>query len=136
LQTTYRRAGHSVSALHVHLVFATKYRRRVINHAILTDSANTTREVCDNLGAELVESNGETDHVHLLGSYPPTVAISDLVRRLKGATALRMRADYTGRCNQTRMHGHLWTPSYSAVSAGGAPLAIIKHYIENQAHPQ
>jgi putative transposase len=136
LQTTYRRAGHRVSALHVHLVFVTKYRRRVFNHTILTDCENTIREVCDNLDGELVEFNGETDHVHLLGSYPPTVAISDPVRRLKGATALRMRADYTGRCNQTRIHRNLWTPSHSAVSAGGAPLATIKHYIENQAHPQ
>jgi len=113
----------------------TKYRRRVFNHGILTDCENTIREVCDNLDAELVESNGETDHVDLLLSYPPTVAISDPVRRLKGATALRIRADYTGRCNQTPMHRHLWTPSYLAVSAGRAPLAIIKQYIENQAHP-
>jgi putative transposase len=63
------------------------------------------------------------------------VAISDLGRRLKGATALRTRADYTGRRNQTRMHGHYWTPSYLAVPAGAAALAIIKQYLENQARP-
>jgi putative transposase len=91
--------------------------------------------VCGDLGATLVEFNGEPDHGHLLVSYPPTLAISTLVRRLKGATALRMRQDHTGRCNRARMHGHFWTPSYFAVSAGGAPLLIIKQCIENQARP-
>lgn len=46
-----------------------------------------------------------------------------------------MRQDYTGRCNRARMHGHFWTPSYFAVSTGGAPLSIIKQYLENQTRP-
>jgi len=134
-QSDYRRSGHSVSLLYAHLVFVTKYRRRVFNNAMLTDCETTLREVCVALGAELVEFNGEPDHVHLLVRYPPALPISEFVRRLKGATARRMRRDYTGRCNRARMHGHFWTPSYFAVSAGGAPLSIIKQYIENQSRP-
>ena len=102
---------------------------------MLTDCEDTLRQVCDVLGVELVEFNGEPDHVHLLVRYPLTLPISTLVRRLKGASAHRMPTDYTGRCNRARMHGHFWTPSYFAVSAGGAPLLIIKQYIENQARP-
>lgn len=113
----------------------TKYRRRVLNNAMLTDCETTLREVCDMLGAELIEFNGEPDHVHLLVRYPPASPISELVRRSRGATARRMRADYTGRCNRARMHGHFCTPSYFAISAGGAPLSIIKQYIQNQARP-
>jgi putative transposase len=94
-----------------------------------TDCEATIREVCGVLGAELVKFNGEPDHVHLLVRYPPALPLSELVRRLKGATARRMRQDYTGRCNRARMHGHFWTPSHFAVSAGGAPLAIIKKYL-------
>lgn len=131
----YRRSGHSVSLLYAHLVFVTKYRRRVFDNAMLTDCETTLREVCHALGGELVEFNGEPDHVHLLVRYPPLLPISELARRLKGATARRMRQDYTGRCNRARMRGHFWTPSYFAVSAGGAPLSIIKQYIENQARP-
>jgi putative transposase len=134
-QPDYRRTGHSVSLLYAHLVFVTKHRRRVLNNAMLTDCESTLREVCNILGAELVECNGEPDHVHLLVQYPPALPISELVHRLKGATARRMRAEYTGRCNRARMHGHFWTPSYFAVSAGSAPLSIIKQYIENQARP-
>ena len=84
-----------MSLLYAHLVFATKYRRRVFNNAMLNDCEDTLREVCDVLGAEFVEFNGEPDHVHLLVSYPPMLSISILVRRLKGASARRMRADYT-----------------------------------------
>ena len=130
----YRRTGHSVSLLYAHLVFVTKYRRKVFNDAMLIDYETVLRETCTALSADLVEFNGEADHVHLLVSYPPTLAISTLVRRLKGASARRMRQDYTSRCNRARMHGHFWTPSYFAVSAGGAPLSI-KQYIENQARP-
>jgi Transposase IS200 like len=55
---TYRRARHSVSLLHAHLVFVTKYRRKVFTDAMLTYCETTMREVCDDLGAELVEFNG------------------------------------------------------------------------------
>lgn len=132
---SYVRTRHSVSLLYAHLVFVTKYRRKVMNNAMLTDCENTIRYTCTALDAELVEFNGEADHVHLLIRYPSQLAIADLVRRLKGTSARRMRADYTGRCNRARMHGHFWTPSYFAVSAGGASLSIIKRYIEHQDRP-
>ncbi len=77
----------------------------------------------------------EADHVHLLVRYPPQVSISELVRRSTGATARRMRQDYTGRCNRARMHAHFWTPSYFAVSSGGAPRSVLRQYFENQDRP-
>jgi putative transposase len=83
----------------------------------------------------LVDLNGESDHVHLLVAYPPTLAISVLVQRLKGRTAYAVRCEFTGACVRARMRGHLWSPSYFAVSCGGAPLSIIKQYIDGQARP-
>ena len=132
---TYRRARHSVSALHAHLVFVTKYRRPVFTDEMLTFAENTMRTVCSDLDVELVEFNGETDHVHLLVAYPPTMAISTLIQRLKGRTAYAVRHEFTGRCVRARIRGHLWSPSYFAVSCGGAPLSIIKQYIHGQARP-
>lgn len=67
---TYHRARHSVSLLHAHLVFATKYPRRVFTDAMLTFCVNTMRTVCADLNVELVEFNLEADHVHLLVAYP------------------------------------------------------------------
>jgi putative transposase len=124
-----------VSLLHAHLVFVTKYRRKLFTNEMLTFTEHTIRTVCAGLGAELVEFNGESDHVHLLVAYPPTVAISVLAQRLKGRTAYTVRREYTGICVRARMRGHLWSPSYFAVSCGGAPLSIIKQYIDGQARP-
>lgn len=132
---TYRRARHSVSLLHAHLVFVTKYRRKVFTDAMLTYCETIMGGVCADLGAELVEFNGEADHVHLLVSYPPTLAVSTLVQRLKGRTAYVVRREFTGACVRAHMRGHLWSPSYFAVSCGGAPLSIIKQYIDGQARP-
>jgi putative transposase len=124
-----------VSLLHAHLVVVTKYRRRVFTDAMLTFTETTMRSVCVDLNAELVEFNGEADHVHLLVAYPPTLAISFLAQRLKGRTAYAVRREYTGACVHARMRGHLWSPSYFAVSCAGAPLSIIKHHIDGQARP-
>lgn len=131
----YRRGRHVVSAMHVHLVFVTKYRRGVFNDDMLTVCEATMRKVCEDFEAELVEFNGEDDHVHLLVHYPPKVAVSSLVNSLKGVSARILRRDFTGRVNRAIMHGHFWSPSYFAASCGGAPLTVVRQYIEQQRRP-
>ncbi|MFJ2535767.1 IS200/IS605 family transposase [Microbacterium maritypicum] len=131
----YQRARHSVTALHVHMVFVTKYRRRVFTAPILTRCEHIMRTICAELGATLDEFNGEPDHVHLLITYPPTLAISTLAMRLKGRTAHTIRSENRLHISTLRMNGHLWSPAYFAASAGGAPLATIKQYIEIQERP-
>jgi putative transposase len=87
--------------------------------------------VCEDFEATLVDTNGEDDHVHLLVEYPPKVTLSTLVNSLKGVSSRRLRQvhpDVTVRY----FRGVLWSPSYCAASCGGAPLSIIKTYIENQ----
>jgi putative transposase len=121
-----------VSALHVHLVFVTKYRRGVLNDEMLKVCENTMRKVCEDFGAELREFNGEDDHVRLLVHYPPKVSVSKLVNSLKGVSARILRREFTSRVNQATVHGHFWSPSYLAASCGGAPLSIIRQYIEQQ----
>ena len=79
--------------------------------------------------------NSYPDHVHLLVEYPPKVAVSALVNSLKGVSARRLRAEFTGRVNRASMRGHFWSPSYFAASCGGAPLSIIRQYIEQQQRP-
>src|SRR5579885_3506024 len=96
----YRRGRHVVSALHVHLVFVTKYRRGVLDADMLTCCEDAMRKVCGDFGAELCEFNGEDDHVHLLVEYPAKVAVSVLVNSLKGVAARRLRSEFTGRVNR------------------------------------
>ena len=128
-------ARHVVSALHVHLVFLTKYRRGVFDADMLSCCKDAMRKVCEDFGAELREFNGEDDHVHLLVEYPPKVAVSALVNSLKGVSSRRLRSEFTGRVNRHVMHGHFWSPSYFAASCGGARLSIIRQYIEQQRRP-
>jgi len=132
---TYHRARHSASALHAHLVLVTTYRRPVCTDEMLTFAENTIRTVCCDLDVELVEFNGQTDHLHLPAAYPPTIAISTLIQRLKGRTAYPVRHEFTGRCVHARMRGHPWSPSHFAVSREGPPLSNIKQYIHAQARP-
>ena len=131
----YRRGRSVVSALHVHLVFVTKYRRGVLNDDMLTLCETIMGDVCNDFEARLVEFNGEDDHVHLLVEYPPKVTISKLVNSLKGVSARRLRYEFTGRVNRHSMNGHLWSPSYFAASCGGAPISIVRQYIETQRRP-
>jgi putative transposase len=127
----YRRGRHVVSALNVHLVFVTKYRRGVLNGEHLDTLREVFARVCADLGADLVEMDGEDDHVHLLVAYPPQVAVTRLVNSLKGVSARRLRQRYRVRTHRE----HLWSPSYFAASAGGAPPEVLKQYIRQQRTP-
>ena len=84
--------------------------------------------VCADFSAELVELDGEDDHVHLLVAYLPHVAVARLVNSLKGVSARRLRQRYRVRTHRK----HLWSPSYFAASAGGAPLEMLEQYIRQQ----
>lgn len=130
-----RRGRYVVYDLHAHLVFVTKYRRDVFNDEMLTRCAEIMRAVCADFGADLIEFNGEEDHVHLLVHYPPKVALSSLVNSLKGVSSRYLRAEFTGRVNRATTHGRFWSGSYFAGSCGGAPLQVVKDYIENQKRP-
>jgi putative transposase len=127
----YRRGRHVVSTLNVHLVFVTKYRRGVLTGEHLDVLRSVFAGVCADFGAELVEMDGEDDHVHLLVAYPPHVAVARLVNSLKGVSARRLRQ----RCRVRTHREHLWSPSYFAASAGGAPLETLKAYLRQQRTP-
>ncbi|QYB03294.1 IS200/IS605 family transposase [Rhodococcus sp. USK10] len=91
--------------------------------------------MCDKFGATLTAFTGETDHVHLLIHYPPTVQLSTLVNSLEGASARYLRQEFPDHIRKYLWSNHFWSPSYFAASAGGAPLAIIAEYITNQNDP-
>ena len=133
--TEIRRGRHCVFNLHVHLVFVTKYRHRVFTKAILNDMRPLFMSVCDDFGAYLIEFEGEEDHVHLLVNYPPKVAISALVNSLKGVSSRMIRLQHPA-LQQRYWKGVLWSPSYFAASCGGAPISIIRQYIEQQQKPK
>jgi len=133
--STHIRTGrHCVFNLHAHLVFVTKYRRNVFTKKSLNVLAIIFEETCQKLEASLVEFDGERDHVHLLVNYPPKLALSKLVNSLKGVSS-RLLRKHIKEVKRFYWKDVLWSPSYFAASCGGAPISIIKTYIQNQKSP-
>ena len=128
----FRHGRHVVYCLHAHLVFVPKYRRRVISKRVFAALEAAWQTVCGDFGCVLKEANYEGDHVHLLIEYPPKVALSTLVNSLKGVSSRRLRALKLPEVVAKLWGEHFWSPNYCAVSCGGAPLNIIKRYIEGQ----
>ena len=85
--------------------------------------------------AELVEFDGEDDHVRLLVNYPPKVSVSSLVNSLKGVSSRMIRQKRYPSIRKKLWGGALWSPSYFAGSCGGAPIEIVRQYIEQQKTP-
>jgi len=129
-----RTGRHCVFEIHVHLVFVTKYRKHVFTKEALDVLRPIFEKVCADFEAVLNEMDGEDDHVHLLLNYPPKVALSTLVNSLKGVSSRRLRQQFPAIARRY-WKGVLWSPSYFAASCGGAPLSIIKEYIQNQKTP-
>lgn len=121
--------------LHAHLVFTTKYRHRVFEDRHLTRLEEITRAVCADFDVELAEFNGESEHVHLLVNFPPKVALARLVNSLKGVSSRRMRQEFPELAQHYWRANRLWSASYFAGSVGGAPLTMLRQYIEQQEHP-
>jgi putative transposase len=131
-----RRGRHCVFMMHVHLVFVTKYRRPVFTKQILNTLRDIFTRVCVDFESQLVEFDGEHDFVHLLVNYPPKVSVSSLVNSLKGVSSRLIRQKIHPRIGRTLWGGALWSPSYFAGSCGGAPIAVIRQYIEHQQAPR
>lgn len=130
-----RKGRHCVYDLHAHLVFVTKYRHDVFTDEHLKALERIFSDVCASFDCRLEEFNGETDHVHLLVSFPPTVELSRLVNSLKGVSSRYLRRDYPELARHYWRAQRLWSPSYYVGTAGGAPLDTLKRYIENQNRP-
>lgn len=135
MQDELRQGRHVVYRLHAHLVFVPRYRRKVFDLDALERLRASFAAVCEDFGATLDEFNGEPDHVHLLVHYPPKVAVSGLVNSLKGVSARRLRQERPDIAKRY-WSGGLWSASYFAASCGGAPIEVLRQYIERQQAPE
>lgn len=114
--------------MHVHLVFVTKYRCARFSADQLGFLKDIFEGICKDFNAELVEMNGERDHVHLLVNYPPNVSVSKLVNSLKGVSSRMLRKQSQARFE--RCFGScLWSPSYFAASC--AMITNVLHLCAN-----
>lgn len=123
--------NHSVFSLHYHLVMCIKYRRKVINDSISDRLKDIFVDIAPNYGVELLEWNHDIDHVHLLFKAKPNTEISKLLNAYKSVSSRRIKNEFPS----IRKHlwkEYFWSKSYCLVTTGGAPLEVVKQYIENQ----
>ena len=130
-----RTGRHVVFSLHAHLVFVTKYRHDVFTKTMLARMRVIFSDTCQKFESTLEEFDGEGDHVHLMIHYPPKVPLSKLVNCLKGVSSRYLRKEFQHELKKHYWKGVLWSPSYFAGSCGGAPLGIVRKYIQNQNTP-
>ncbi|EBV5225424.1 IS200/IS605 family transposase [Salmonella enterica subsp. enterica serovar Litchfield] len=125
---------HSLSKLVVHLIFTTKYRRKIFDGMMIQQIREAFMSAAEKLEIEILEMDGEADHVHVLVAYPPKLAVSVLVNNLKSISSRRVRILNTN-LRKVSNSGALWSRSYFACSAGGATIETLKAYVESQKTP-
>jgi putative transposase len=127
----YRKGRNSVTDLKAHVICVTKYRRGVFDNASLDLIETSFRSVAKKMDFQILEFNGEKDHVHVLIEYPPKLSISEILNAIKGVSSRRY-----GQAGLSKPHKDaLWSPSYFAVSVGGAPIELLKQHIKDQSRP-
>ena len=125
-----RRGTHSVHQLHVHLVWSTKYRYKVLQGEIQVRCRDLIRQTCDSLDVQILKGVVSKDHVHLHVSYVPKLSVSDLVRRLKGRSAKILLEEYS-ELRRRYYGGHFWGIGYGAWSSGNITDEMIQEYLEH-----
>ena len=125
---------HCVYNLHFHLVIVTQYRHKCLTPAMREHLRGTFAALLAKWGGTLVECHGEADHMHLLIALPPTVLLSSFVNNLKTVSSRLLRKAYAQELAKWYHKPVLWSRSYCVLSWGGAPLSVLRQYIEQQGH--
>ncbi|MEU6997646.1 IS200/IS605 family transposase [Nonomuraea sp. NPDC046570] len=112
-----------------HVVWCPKYRRSVLGGRIEERLKELIREVIEEKGAWLVELEVMPDHVHLVVEVDPRYGVHKLVKAVKGRTSRVLRGEFP---SLTSRLPTLWTNSSFVATVGGAPLEVVKRYVENQ----
>lgn len=132
----YNSSRRAVYNLTVHLVFVTKYRRKVLSEAMIHRLNEVFGSVAQKWDSKVIEFKGESDHVHLLLSYPPHKLLSNLIANLKATASKTLWREFEPELAQVYRKRVLWTGSYFVSSCGGVTIeAAIQVYVQNQDCP-
>ena len=124
---------HSIYRLQYHLILVTKYHRKCLTAPMLARLRAIFADLCMKWECELLEFTGYPDHVHLLVALQPKVAPSVFVNNVKTVTLRLVRKEFAQHLKAFYWNPVFWSRSYCILSVGGAPLSVLKQYIEEQA---
>ena len=125
----YKSNNNVVYSCKYHVVFCPKYRRPVLKHGVDVRLKELILETCAKLNVEIIEMEIMPDHVHMLIEVDPQFGVHKAVKRIKGYSSRILRSEFSWLKSRIPT---LWTNSYFVSTVGGAPLSVIKQYIENQ----
>lgn len=123
--------AHSAYLLTYHLVWCVKYRRKVLTDEIGDRLKEIVSTLLVDAECSVIAVETDVDHLHIVFRAKPTHQLSKIINSLKGVSARRLFKEFPQ--IKTRLwNGNLWSPSYFLVTCGGAPLEVIKRYVEDQ----
>ncbi|MEA5500208.1 IS200/IS605 family transposase [Limnoraphis robusta Tam1] len=133
---TVKHSARAVSDVQAHLVLVSKYRKKVFTDEMLTTIEAVINKNLEKNGCELIEFNGEPDHVHLLFQYLPQLQLSKLVNSIKTATSRVLSKQFETQLKEIYWGKKVvWSSSYYVSSCGGVTVERLKEYIEEQERP-
>ena len=122
---------HSVFMLWYHLILVTKYRREVFTD----DISNRAKEIFENIATNyhitLIEWNHDSDHVHVLFRSHPKTELSKFINAYKSASSRLIKQEFES-VRKKLWESYFWSQSFCLLTSGGAPIDVIKQYIESQ----
>jgi len=122
---------HSVFLLYYHLILVVKYRRNVINKEISKRLKYIFEHIAINYNVTLIEWNHDEDHVHILFKSTPTIELSKFINAYKSASSRLIKKEFP-EIKQKLWAEYFWSRSYCLLTSGGAPIEVIRKYIESQ----
>lgn len=131
----YLSRARGLSDLKAHLVLVAKYRRKVFTDEMLVRLADILKELLSKWDCEVVEFNGETDHIHLLFRYTPQTDLPKFINNLKSVTSRYLRKEFAEHLSQYYWKDVFWSGSYFIASCGGVTVETLKKYVESQSRP-
>ena len=127
----YRKTSHAIYAIKYHIVWITKYRKRVLIGKVGERTRELIRQVCKENEVEILAGHVSPDHIHLLVSVPPHLSVSKLVQYMKGYSSRKILMEYK-EMNKQYWGRHFWARGYFVASSGNVTDEVIREYIEHQ----
>ncbi|HKS27797.1 MAG TPA: IS200/IS605 family transposase [Pyrinomonadaceae bacterium] len=123
--------AHSKHALAYHLIWCVKYRNTVLTRQIGDRCKEIITEIAEQIDAQIIEIETDVDHVHVIVRLKPTHTLSSVFHRFKGGSSFRLFREFP-QLRRRQRRGHLWSPAKYAVTVGGAPIEVLKKYVQEQ----
>lgn len=127
----YDRNQHSVYMLYYHLILVVKYRRKVLDDTISGRAEDIFSYICPRYGITMEEWNHDMDHVHVMFRAKPATEISKFINAYKSASSRLLKKEFP-QIRSRLWKEQFWSRSFCLLSAGGAPVEVIREYIESQ----